>query len=309
MRYTLPRLSRDRLRLFAHQLRQLQRPLLQEADLAVCFVIALSAASDITSDIEEGSLKRDYRNFRNALIEFGGLEVFQEADKTIGYIAGMGGFPNPEEAICSLDPFVYVSHLSAMAWHSLTDRIPKTLYLTRPAANLWRSLADARLEAQLGDLLPLYLNAKMPRYQKIELARLKKRALHFWSSSRLDQAWHAAFKNVEGGSLRVATVGRCFLDMVREPELCGGIHHVMEVYEEHASTYASQIISTLNAHGNKLEQARAGYLLERADPTLEEHEVLNRWAAGASRGGSRKLDPSGDYSDHYSERWALSINV
>lgn len=305
----MPRISRDRLRLFAHQLRQLQRPLLQEADLAICFVLALKTAGDIPSEEDNSFLKRDYHNFRNALIEFGGLEVFQEAEKTIGYIAGLGGFPNPEEAICSLDPFVYVSHLSAMAWHSLTDRIPKTLYLTRPGTTLWRSLADAKLESQLAELLPLYQNAKLPRYQKIELARLKKRALHFWSSSRLDQAWHAAFKNVEGGSLRVATIGRCFLDMVREPDLCGGIHHVIEVYEEHAATYTSQIISTLNTHGNKLEQARAGYLLERVNPTLEEHEVLNRWASNATRGGSRKLDPSGDYSDHYSERWALSINA
>lgn len=305
----MSKISRERLRRFAHQLRQLQRPLLQEADLASCFLQALDVAGDTVTNLDESTLRRDYRNFRNALIEFGGLEEFREGDKLLGYLAGMGRIPDPEEAICSLDPFAYISHLSAMAWHGLTDRLPKTLYLTRPSAKLWREMSEARLKSQLGDLFPLYQRLKLPGYQRLEIQRIKKRTLHFWSSSRLDTAWQAAFKRVEGGSLRMATIGRCFLDMVREPELCGGIYHVMEVYEAHGTPHVTQILTTLDNHGNKLEQARAGYLLERANPALADNEILQRWAAAATRGGSRKLDPSADYADTYSERWALSINV
>lgn len=305
----MSRFSRTRLRSFTQHLRQLQRPLVQEADLAVCFLLSLRDAGDLEGELDATELGRDFRKFRDALQEFGGLEPFREGNKTHGYLVGMSGVPAAEEAICSLDPFAYVSHLSAMAWHGLTDRLPKTLFLTRPSAKLWRNLSETRLEAQLDGLFPLYQRAKLPGYQRIDIHRIKKRPLNIWTSSRLDRAYQAAYKRVESGAMRVATIGRCFLDMVREPELCGGIYHVIEVFEEHGATHVEQILEEIDHHGNKLEQARAGYLLERAEPELVAHPILERWAKGVTRGGSRKLDPAGDYSETFSERWALSINV
>lgn len=302
------RISPKRLRLFAHQLRQLQLPILQEADLAVCFLLALDETGDLKNEFGSAEFRKDFRKFRDALKEFGGLEPYREGGKQIGYLAAMTRVPEAEEAICSLDPFVFISHLSAMAWHGLTDRVPKTLFLTRPSINLWRKLSEARLESKLGHLLPLYQQLKLPGYQKLEISRIGKRPLNIWSSGRLDDTWQAAFKRVENGSLRVATIGRCFLDMVREPSLCGGIHHVIEVFEEHGAIHAQQILTEIDHHGNKLEQARAGYLLEQADPAIN-NEILQRWAQSAMRGGSRKLDPTADYAETYSERWAISINV
>jgi hypothetical protein len=187
--------------------------------------------------------------------------------------------------------------------------LPNTLFLTRPSAGHWKSLSDNRLESQLKELLPLFQRARFPGYQPVAINKLSKRPLNIWSSSRLDQVYQAAYKKINGGQRRVATVGRCFLDMVREPVLCGGIYHVMQVYGEHGPGYVEQILAEINQHGNKLEQARAGYLLEQADSTLATHPVLERWAAAVVRGGSRKLDPASDYSDTFSERWALSINV
>ena len=151
--------------------------------------------------------------------------------------------------------------------------------------------------------------AKLPAYRAVNPARIGKRPLNIWRSSRLDHSYQAAFKHVEGRSLRVATAARCFLDMVRAPDLCGGIYHVIEVFEEHSPAHQEQILSELDRHGNKLERARVGYLLERSSPEAASHAVLERWAADVTRGGSRKLDPSGDYADTYSERWALSLNV
>lgn len=307
----MPRISRTRLRLFVQHLRALKRPLVQEADLAVCFILALRDADDPgeLQSLEPEVLRRTFRKFRNTLLEYGGIERFPATGKVHGYVVGMAGVPEPEKAICSLDPFSYLSHLTAMVWHGLSDRLPKTLFLTRPSTNLWRSLAANRLESHLGSMMALYQTAKLPGYRQIDLGSLRKHPLHFWNSSRLDGAYSAAFKRAEGGAIRIATVSRCFLDMVREPELCGGIDHVIEVFEEHGPHHVEGILGEVDHHGNKIEQARAGYLLELADSSLSADPTLERWAAVVSRGGSRKLDPSADYADSYSERWALSINV
>lgn len=121
------RISRDRLRHFAHQIRHLHRSLVQDADLAVCFLLALRDHGDLERELEVADLRSDFLKFRDALVDFGGLEPFSEAGNTHGYLVGMSPPPPPEETFCLLDPFSYVSHLSAMAWHGLTDRMPKTL--------------------------------------------------------------------------------------------------------------------------------------------------------------------------------------
>jgi len=44
--------------------------------------------------------------------------------------------PAAPDVACVIDPFCYVSHLSAMSYHGLSDRIPRTLFLSSPAPRL-----------------------------------------------------------------------------------------------------------------------------------------------------------------------------
>ncbi len=41
-----------------------------------------------------------------------------------------------EEIVCSINPFAYISHLSAMEYHGLTDRIPRVLIYSVPDQQL-----------------------------------------------------------------------------------------------------------------------------------------------------------------------------
>jgi predicted transcriptional regulator of viral defense system len=112
---------------------------------------------------------------------------------------------------------------------------------------------------------------------------------------------------VQGKPRRVATIGRTFLDMLREPDLCGGIYHVLDIFAEQAPRYLRLIVDEIDRHGTKIDKVRAGYVLaERLNLT---HPAFAVWQTCAQRGGSRKLDAQADYSPRFSETWCLSINI
>jgi predicted transcriptional regulator of viral defense system len=216
-------------------------------------------------------------------------------------ITGKKGFEKGDIA-CAVDPFAYVSHLSAMAYHGLTDRIPSTLFLSSPKVEEWKRFALAKMEKDLDGDLENYLLAGLPKLTQFRMSTIGKTRVHFHTSVHL-----GAFKNVRGRSMRVSTLGRTFLDMVREPVLCGGMRHVIQVYRTHAKTNKVLIIDEANRHANQIEKARLGFLLE--DIAKVKDESLNEWAKHVQRGGSRKLDPTQEYEPTYSKRWCISLNV
>jgi predicted transcriptional regulator of viral defense system len=107
--------------------------------------------------------------------------------------------------------------------------------------------------------------------------------------------------------LRVATLGRVFLDMLREPRLCGGIQHVVDIYRQEASRHLKLIVDEVDRHGQPIDKVRAGFVL--AEVCRLQSPVIDGWDRFAQRGGSRKLDAESEYAPIYSERWQLSINV
>ena len=209
---------------------------------------------------------------------------------------------SPEEAACSIDPFCYVSHLSAMSHHGLTNRLPVKLFLSTPDPRRWKEEAQKQMEKELGDEFGAYLSAGLPTLTRLSMTRIGQNEVHRFHSLH----W-GAYKNVRGKTIKVSTIGRTFLDMLRNPELCGGMHHVVEVFEEHASLYLPAIVGEIDQTGGPIDKVRAGYILEERiglqDPAFE------RWMAFAARGGSRKLDPSEEYRPQWSSKWCLSLNL
>lgn len=208
----------------------------------------------------------------------------------------------PSMVACTVDPFCYVSHLSAMEHHGLTNRMSAKLFLSTPPNKEWQSSATTLMQKDLGDALEDYLASGLPRLNWRSIARVGKTEIHFFHTKHL-----GAFKLVRDTPLRVATIGRTFHDMLRNPELCGGMHHVLEVYKEHAQTWLPVITGEIDRHGAPIDKVRAGYILD--ERLGLKSPVLDSWVVCAQRGGSRKLDASAEYQPVWSEKWCLSLNL
>ncbi len=243
----------------------------------------------------------DLKRVTDRLIKNGVLQSYKGFSG--GVFTLLGQQPAASEVACVVDPFAYLSHLSAMEYHGLTQRMPSMLFLSSPSPAEWKTFAEARMKRDLGEAqLEPYRTAGLPSLTRLRFDKIERQVVKVYSSSHL-----GAFVAVRDRALRVATVGRTFLDMIREPDMCGGIYHVLEVFEAHAATYLRLITDEIAQHGTKIDQARAGYILDERcglkSPTLE------RWQAEVQRGGSRKLYAKGEYSSRFSERWSLSLNI
>ena len=107
--------------------------------------------------------------------------------------------------------------------------------------------------------------------------------------------------------MKLGSVGQTFLDMLVEPQLCGGMNHIIDVWQEHANTYIDEIVGVVNSCESSIAKVRAGYLIEEVVGL--DIPIVRGWQQFAQRGGSRKLDPSKPFEARWSETWMLSINL
>ena len=203
-----------------------------------------------------------------------------------------------EEVVCTADPLCYVSHLSAMQRWGLTNRSPKPLICTRPD----RKTSTAQLLDMMAnhpdDLPPERLRMKHIGHPD----KVRNRTISMVESKKLGTAI-----TLRGTGIRIATIGQTFLDMMQYPKLCGGMPHVLDIYDEYADIWFEEIVDAVDSASSKLVKSRAGYILE--ERLGLKHEKIESWKALVQRGGSRKLDPSKAYAPNFSEAWMISLNV
>ena len=170
-----------------------------------------------------------------------------------------------------------------------------------PAPKDWHAHAWTRMQRDLGEELEPYESAGFPRLQKVNFERLMGMPVQITTSLHL-----GAFRLLEGAGIRVSTIGRTFLDMLRHPEFCGGVHHVLDVFSREVAAHLVNFVDEVDRHGEPIDKVRAGYVIEEVCGL--DHPSLAAWATHAQRGGSRRLVANLPYSPKYSARWCLSLN-
>lgn len=249
------------------------------------------------------NLKEYFAENVEKLREIGIIEPFYRAKEHPVFKISGKKYSSGGEIYCSIDPFAYISHLSAMDFYGLTDRLPKILFVTTPSDSDWRRNAKEKMKKDAHGQIDQYLKAELPRLKK---PAVDNKIMGF-PVNQHSSKYQGAFRVVKDSPLRVSKIGRTFLDMLRSPDLCGGMHHVIDVFENHGRENKNLIINEIDSHGKDIEKVRAGYLLENIckiqDPRIEE------WLGCVQRGGSRKLNPAMEYSPNYDERWCLSLNI
>jgi predicted transcriptional regulator of viral defense system len=257
----------------------------------------------ISKDIPE---RPRYNQLVATLVKNGVLQNSKDVpNKEVFTVLGQDAAAS-EDIACCVDPFCYISHMSAMTYHGLTDRLPKILFLTTIPYPHWGKLAAQRMQKDLGEqeTVERYCNAGLPTLRQLKLTKIHRKTVSIRASVHCDIG---AYVNVHGRSLRGSTIGRTFLDMIRNPDLCGGIYHVLEIYSTYARRYLRLIVDEIDRHGKKIDKVRVGYILD--ERLGLSHPIIDTWLTFVQRGSSQKLHASTAYSAHFSEKWCLSINI
>lgn len=211
------------------------------------------------------------------------------------------------DAVCLADDYCSVAYLSAMQRWGISERNPKALLLHRPSGELLNGVIEEKvqkdakrfgLEVEQMVVKPVkslsVLNAG-PWGSPVEIVQDKK---------------ERAISTLRGSSTRISTLSQTFIDTLAKPELCGGMAHVIDVWEEHIPGMTRKNISELMGlllGSPPIVKVRAGYLLEeQLGLSVEGIDVLSQ---SAQRGGSRVLDPQKPFAPTFSEKWMLSLNV
>jgi predicted transcriptional regulator of viral defense system len=252
----------------------------------------------IQKEFAEG---KDYYKYVDKLNDEGILAPYKGLPNTVFTLLGRK-HESEAEIACVVDPFCYLSHLSAMSYHGLTNRIPSKIFISSPSPAKWREFSEIKMRKELQDDYELYINSGLPKLARTKLSKIGRKEVNVFNSIHL-----GAFKKVRASALRVSTIGRTFLDMLRSPELCGGINHVLEVYEEFAHQYLRLIVDEIETNGKSIDKVRAGYILDERLNIKDER--VSAWTNFAQRGGSRKLDASEEYIPQWSDKWCISINI
>ncbi|WP_288348843.1 hypothetical protein [uncultured Thalassospira sp.] len=211
-----------------------------------------------------------------------------------------------DEIVCCVDPYCYISHLSAMQRYGLTDRRPNELQITQPNRALMKQLNAERLEREVSGVLATGLTSEKLKFPPLTIVRhphkVRERSVSVKSTNFVGN-----WKQLRGGSGRVASIGQVFVDSVDDPERCGGMRHVIDVWRGNAEIFLNEIVESVTQSEKSIVKVRAGYLL---DEMLGMHDArVLSWLEYAQRGGSRVLDPHMPYRSHFSEKWMISINV
>lgn len=215
------------------------------------------------------------------------------------YIKGNANV-SENDIICSTYPYGYLSYLSAMEWHNITDKIPKFIHFTTCPSNQWKGRFISEFKESHPDIDDI--NKFIPRFPRNstvnDIDLIITQETHYVEPMKS-----------RNSCVRVSSIGKTFMDMTRRPEYCGGEDHVIETFIEYGKKYSPSIIKDVDKFGRPIDKARIGFILDKIIGV--ENKKVNEWKSESvkTRGSSKVLSPKSPFSPYFDEDWSISVNV
>jgi len=249
---------------------------------------------------------RDVKRYTRQLLA--NKDIYLTARKGVYRVAGQEPL-STQEMISLADPFIYVAYLSAMQRWGITNRNSKKFIFARPNKNIIKALKqttfhDHEVDSYY-DEAPIQLATSHHSLSRILDRRGSKNIQIVETNTPAQTMW------LGGEHTRISTQASTFVDMLYRAELCGGMAHVIEVWETHIierrALVLNKLIDIIDLASSPILKVRAGYLL--SEHMNIQNDKVTSWKKFASRGGSRKLDPDKPYINRFSKDWMISLNA
>jgi predicted transcriptional regulator of viral defense system len=201
------------------------------------------------------------------------------------------------EVLMELHPFATISHHSAMAFHNMTDDLPKETQATIPGRGS-------------GGMLPP--GTAPEDWEGLSLARGRaadKVLGHLvrWHRVSGDRLFGSREYSPRGYPVRVTTPEWTLLDGLLQPEWCGGFESVLRTWAGYRDLIdLDEVVRYVEFFDVAVLRQRAGFILEELGISSP---AVSKWPEKAKRGGSSRLLGSAPFAPTFSERWKLSINA
>jgi predicted transcriptional regulator of viral defense system len=251
-----------------------------------------------------------------------------------------------EQISCAIYPYGYVSFLTAMNLYQLSNIKSSAIYYTTFNRQKWKTISvkefinnfnkiGLSFKKEADDFE--YLKKEDPEAydylfssRQINFKTIDSNRLYSYQSVipsyPVEDPFSELFKNSDfskslivhtkktldehewWGNVRLQNINDLFLDMLRYPQYCGGLTHVLEVYKNHIEKYLDDVITTIMVNGTLMDKARFGFFLEKC--LNHKSQILEDWKKEQvdKRGGSRKLVSTLDFDQTFDPDWNISIN-
>lgn len=287
----------------AKELSQQLSPLLREIDLYIYAADMYDRAQSGEVHVTRLPKQFDHPQFRRMITQLENKRaVALDSEFRSGVWQNLSVAPaaTAEEALSIVDPSAYVSFLSAMQRYGWTDRASSDLQMTTLADGLWRQRQLQILKERKPDR---FVGKEFPRPYRVGFGTtLRGRQISLHKTKKIRET-----AIVRGSYIRISKAGSTIVDMLTEPQRCGGMRHVIDCITKIYESYEEDILSSVDKLGDPITKVRAGYIIEEI--IGKHHDVMDNWLDFAQRGGSRRLDPQKPYGSTYSEKWMIATNV
>lgn len=205
-------------------------------------------------------------------------------------------FVEEDEILGEVNPYAAISHLSALAFHQLTDQLPTALSVAVPRDGRG-GLLPMGTDASEWDGIALPTSRRPPRILGQPIRWFRQGPSRFFGTQEY---------RPRGYLVRVTTPERTLLDGLLEPEACGGLENVLRAWRHAAATLdLDNLVDQVERLDVAVLRQRVGYVLGQLDLS---HSAADAWRRQVQRGGSSKLLASAPYASVFDERWSLSLN-